>query len=92
MLLLWIGLSGSVQAQGCPNLISPVDGQTNVPVEASISWDPVVGVTGYIISLGTSPGGNDLVNEQQVGNDTFFAPQRNAGNGDHLCDPNPIFL
>jgi gliding motility-associated-like protein len=74
VLLLWIGLSGSVQAQGCPNLISPVDGQTNVPVEASISWDPVVGVTGYIISLGTSPGGNDLVNEQQVGNDTFFAP------------------
>jgi gliding motility-associated-like protein len=61
-------------AQDCPALLAPVEGETNVPVETSISWETVVGVTGYIISVGTSPGATDLVNEQQVGNDTSFTP------------------
>ncbi len=63
-----------VWGQECPALLSPVEGATNVPVESSISWEPVVGVTGYIISIGTSPGDTDVVNEQQVGNDTSFTP------------------
>ena len=63
-----------VWGQECPALLSPVEGATNVPVESSISWEPVVGVTGYIISIGTSPGDTDIVNEQQVGNDTSFTP------------------
>ena len=58
--------------QDCPNLIEPLAGATNVPVDTSISWEPVVGVTGYIISLGTTPGGTEIVNEQAVGNDTSF--------------------
>lgn len=60
--------------QDCPALLSPVEGATNVPVESSISWEPVVGVTGYIISIGTSLGDTDIVSEQQVGNDTIFTP------------------
>ena len=60
--------------QDCPNLIEPLAGATNVPVDTSISWQPVVGVTGYIISLGTTPGGTEIVNEQAVGNDTTFVP------------------
>jgi gliding motility-associated-like protein len=67
-------LMPKVWGQECPALLSPVEGATNVPVESSISWEPVVGVTGYIISIGTSPGDTDVVNEQQVGNDTSFTP------------------
>ncbi len=77
--LLFLGilcgvLMPSAWGQDCPALLSPVEGATNVPVESSISWEPVVGVTGYIISIGTSPGDTDIVSEQQVGNDTIFTP------------------
>ena len=66
--------ASAIWSQDCPALLNPIEGATNVPVEASISWEPVVGVTGYIISVGTSPGDTDIVNEQQVGNDTSFTP------------------
>ncbi len=61
-------------AQDCPNLLNPLQGATNVPVDTTISWEEVVGVTGYIISVGTTPGGGEIVNEQTVGNDTSFQP------------------
>jgi gliding motility-associated-like protein len=64
----------AIRGQDCPNLIEPLAGANNVPVDTSISWEAVVGVTGYIISLGTTPGGTEIVNEQAVGNDTTFSP------------------
>ena len=72
-MLYWF-LVPKLWSQDCPALLNPIEGATNVPVETSISWEAVVGVTGYIISIGTSPGDTDLVNEQQVGNDTSFTP------------------
>ena len=72
--LLLFALAPQVWGQDCPALLSPVEGATNVPVESTISWEAVQGVTGYIISIGTSPGDADIVNEQQVGNDTSFTP------------------
>ncbi|MDF4202412.1 T9SS type B sorting domain-containing protein [Maribacter sp. SA7] len=54
-------------AQECPALVSPINGATLVSVDASISWEAITGVPGYIISLGTSPGGNDILNERNVG-------------------------
>lgn len=74
-LLLFLSVfSTSLFGQDCPALLSPLEGASNVPVESAISWEPVVGVTGYIISIGTTPGDTDVVNEQQVGNDTSFTP------------------
>lgn len=61
-------------AQDCPNLVDPLQGATNVPVETAISWEPVVGVNGYLIALGTTPGGSEIVEDTQVGNDTSFTP------------------
>ena len=72
--LLLFALAPQVWGQDCPALLSPVEGATDVPVESTISWEAVQGVTGYIISIGTSPGDADIVNEQQVGNDTSFTP------------------
>lgn len=73
---LIFGLTTSVMAlaQDCPDITNPVPGSTNVPVSSSISWDDVPGVTGYIVSLGTSPGGVDIVDNQPVGNDPNFIP------------------
>jgi len=61
-------------AQQCPNLNSPVNGAVNVPVTTTISWDEVEGVPGYIISIGTTPGGTDIINERSVGNATGYVP------------------
>jgi gliding motility-associated-like protein len=67
-------VSQSIWAQDCPALISPLQGATNVPVDTSITWDAISGVTGYIISIGTTPEGTDIVNNQLVGSDTTFNP------------------
>ena len=60
--------------QDCPNLLEPLQNAINVPVDTSISWEEVVGIAGYIISVGTTSGGGEIVNEQPVGNDTTFTP------------------
>ena len=54
----------NIFAQNCPSLISPLNGSSNVPVNSTISWDNVNGVTGYIISIGTVSGGNDIIQSQ----------------------------
>ena len=61
--------------QECPDLISPINGANNVPVDATIEWETVPGVTGYVISLGTTPGGNEIVNQQPTGNIASYTPQ-----------------
>lgn len=61
-------------AQECPALINPVNSSTLVPVDDTISWEAVTGVPGYIISLGTTEGGNDILNERNVGSATSYTP------------------
>jgi gliding motility-associated-like protein len=46
----------------------------NVPVNATITWDAVVGVPGYVISIGTTPGGVDIVNQENLGNSLSYTP------------------
>jgi gliding motility-associated-like protein len=55
-------------------LISPQDGDINVAVDATITWQDVTGVTGYIISIGTTDGGTDIINQRNVGSATSFTP------------------
>lgn len=61
-------------AQQCPILTAPINGALNVPVDATISWTPVDGVPGYLISVGTTVGGTDIVNNRAVGSATSFTP------------------
>ncbi len=63
-------------AQDCPSpvLLSPVSGSTDVAVNTSITWHPVAGVPGYIISIGTTPGGEDIISQVNVGNATTYTP------------------
>lgn len=58
----------------CPELTSPTNGSTNVPVGTILEWDAVAGAPGYIISIGTTVGGNDIINNQGVGNATSYQP------------------
>ncbi|WP_222984692.1 T9SS type B sorting domain-containing protein [Flagellimonas meishanensis] len=67
------GLCGIIGAQECPDLLSPSNGATNVPVNATISWESVAGIPGYRIRIGTTPGGAEIL-EQSVGNSTSYTP------------------
>ena len=76
LFLIVLGLSFNTWAQTCnsPVLTSPVDGAVNVPVNSTITWDAVVGVPGYVISIGTTPGGVDIVNQVNLGNSLSYTP------------------
>jgi len=58
----------------CPNIISPMNGDTNVSIDATISWNGIIGAPAYLISIGTSPDGFDILNNQNVGNATSYTP------------------
>ncbi len=60
------GAAGGVP--GCAVLQSPVDGAYGVPPAEAISWFPRNEATGYVLSIGTSSGNYDLLNNEDVGN------------------------
>ena len=52
----------------CTNLNIPFDGQVNVNPETNISWDYATGATGYRLSIGTTMGGTELLDNEDQGN------------------------
>ncbi|MGO3707725.1 T9SS type B sorting domain-containing protein [Mesonia hippocampi] len=58
----------------CTNIASPLNADTNVAVNTGITWNAVADADGYSISLGTSAGANDIVNNLDVGNTTSYTP------------------
>lgn len=59
-------------APGCTQVEFPLDGAMDVPVETAISWQYALRATGYILNVGTTPGGTDVINSQDVGNVLSF--------------------
>ncbi|WP_298423776.1 gliding motility-associated C-terminal domain-containing protein [uncultured Kordia sp.] len=59
----------------CVDLISPADGATAIDIiGGNISWGTAIGSpAGYIVTVGTTPGGNDVLNGVDVGNVTNYA-------------------
>ncbi len=64
-LMIWLG--HSVVGQQCPTISYPLEGAVDVPVGATITWPEVSDITSYIISLGTTPGGTDILNRRSLG-------------------------
>ncbi len=58
----------------CTQLTDPADGATGVSVSASLNWTAVNNADGYYLSIGTSPGGNELINHLDVENTTSYTP------------------
>lgn len=65
----------TANAQECPSLTNPADGSIGVPVSTTITWNEVQGIIGYLISLGTTPGGTDILNRRSAGLVTSFTPE-----------------
>ncbi|WP_394974765.1 BspA family leucine-rich repeat surface protein [uncultured Croceitalea sp.] len=65
----------------CTVLTSPLNGDIDVPVNTNITWEPALYARGYRLTVGTSPGGNDVVDDETINNETFyeFATDFNTG-------------
>lgn len=62
-------------AQECPRITNPLNGDEEVPVNVTITWREVTGIDGYLISLGTTPGGTDILNRRSAGPVNSFTPK-----------------
>ena len=59
-------------APECTSLTLRADGAENVPVQTSLQWDCSLYATGYALSVGTSPGSEDILPTQTLGADQLF--------------------
>ncbi len=98
LLLLLLGGQQWASAQDCPVPIFPQDGET-VPVDVTISWTEVFGITAYKIRIGTTPGGSEITPLVSTGLATSYNPRGlpeseeifvsvyifNITTGDELC-------
>ena len=62
------------QPPGCTNPVFPAADATDVNIATSISWEYVPTATGYRLSLGTTSGGNDLLNNENIVGNPSFQP------------------
>ncbi len=59
---------GLVSLPSCTALSSPLAGATDVQVGTDLMWNSATDATGYKLTVGTSPGGTDILNALDVGN------------------------
>ncbi|ASK30156.1 hypothetical protein CEY12_08530 [Chryseobacterium sp. T16E-39] len=57
----------------CPFIVYPTNNAQSIPLSPAIKWFPVSGADSYKVSIGTTPGGTDVIN-QQVVTATNFSP------------------
>ena len=57
----------------CTTISSPTNGAVNVPIDTDLSWNAVADATGYLVSVGTTAGGIEVVNNIDVGNTTTYS-------------------
>ncbi|MDP5044813.1 MAG: gliding motility-associated C-terminal domain-containing protein, partial [Leeuwenhoekiella sp.] len=60
-----------LQPPSCTSLISPLDGETDVAVETDLSWNAVPTATSYLLSVGTTTGGTDILDAVSVTGITY---------------------
>ncbi|MFK7834285.1 MAG: gliding motility-associated C-terminal domain-containing protein, partial [Winogradskyella sp.] len=54
----------------CTNLVIPLNGATNVSIATDLSWTAIANADGYFVSVGTTSGGTDILDNFDAGNST----------------------
>lgn len=70
-------MSSVAQAPDCTSLSFPADGSIDIPVDAVFEWPASANATGYRLTIGRLPGGNDVLDDFDVGNVTTYRPDGN---------------
>src|SRR5690606_25458998 len=70
-----------LKTPACTQLISPIDGSTQVAIDTDIQWDLVEEAEGYRISIGTTPMGTEIVNNLDLGDETSYSHTSNFPEG-----------
>ncbi|MCX7549116.1 hypothetical protein OS188_14255, partial [Xanthomarina sp. F1114] len=68
-----ITLNVNSPVESCVSLTSPTNGSVLVPINEILSWTESLGACGYYISIGTTSGGTDILNNVDVGNVNSYA-------------------
>ncbi|MBB6331265.1 hypothetical protein HNP24_002215 [Chryseobacterium sediminis] len=68
-----VTISGLTSNAGpaCPFMMYPANNAQNVSLSPNITWFPVSGADSYKVSIGTSPGSANVVNQQIVSGNAF---------------------
>ncbi|MBK7223402.1 MAG: DUF285 domain-containing protein [Saprospiraceae bacterium] len=71
--------SGNIclSAPQCTALSSPANGSTNISLATNISWSASPSATGYKLTISTTSGGTNILNNQDLGNVTTYDPPSN---------------
>ncbi|MDT3406726.1 UNVERIFIED_CONTAM: hypothetical protein QE387_001043 [Pseudacidovorax intermedius] len=70
-LVTLVGLTASA-TPSCPVVTAPAAAATGVSVTPTISWSSVNSATGYKLSVGTTAGGTDVLNNQDITSGTSY--------------------
>jgi len=66
------------QSGACPAVCTavemPADGEQNVALTPTLSWPPAPDATGYLLNIGTTPGGSDVADMLDQGPSTTYSP------------------
>ncbi|RSK41785.1 T9SS type B sorting domain-containing protein [Mangrovimonas spongiae] len=57
----------------CVTMTTPTNGETSVSINTTLSWSSASGLpNGYVLSVGTTPGGTEIIDNEDVGLSTFY--------------------
>ncbi len=72
----------------CTQLIAPINGATEVALTPILEWTAVTNVEGYLIRIGTTPGGSDVLADTNIGLSTSTAVLDFLEGTTYLCNYN----
>ncbi|MCU7615925.1 T9SS type A sorting domain-containing protein [Chryseobacterium sp. PBS4-4] len=64
----------------CPDITYPANNDTFIPLSPTVQWNAVSGATSYKVSIGTTLGGTNIINQQSVTTNSLLVPATLAAN------------